>query len=136
MKITICGSMYFAKEMIDIKSKLEKLGHEVLLPDDSEKFIGNAELNADFEFINGGGYMMGHFKKIEKSDAILVMNYEKKGINGYIGGSTLIETGIAYYLGKKIFIMNNLPSEDILSYVFEVKLTGPTIINQDLYKIK
>ena len=136
MKITICGSMYFAKEMIEAKAKLEKLDHEILLPDDSEKFIGNAELNADFDFISGGGYMMGHFKKIETSDAILVMNYEKKGIHGYIGGSTLIETGIAYYLGKKIFIMNDLPSEDTLSYIFEVKLTSPVIINNNLSLIK
>ncbi|MFH1183003.1 MAG: hypothetical protein V1690_01940 [Candidatus Moraniibacteriota bacterium] len=29
MKIMICGSMTFAKEMLEAKKKLEKMGHEV-----------------------------------------------------------------------------------------------------------
>jgi len=32
MKITICGSIAFYKEMEEVKEQLEKLGHEVKLP--------------------------------------------------------------------------------------------------------
>jgi len=38
MKIAICGSMSLSKEMLEAKSELENLGHEVLVPVHSEKY--------------------------------------------------------------------------------------------------
>lgn len=38
MKIVVCGSMQFCKEMVAAKTELESLGFSVLLPTDSEKF--------------------------------------------------------------------------------------------------
>ena len=32
MKVTICGSIAFIHEMLDIKKQLEHLGHQVKLP--------------------------------------------------------------------------------------------------------
>jgi len=37
MKITICGSMSFAKEMLHCKELLEKYGHSCLIPFETEK---------------------------------------------------------------------------------------------------
>lgn len=34
------------------------------------------------------------------SDAILVLNYDKKGIKNYIGGNTLMEMGFAHVHDK------------------------------------
>jgi len=50
MKITICGSMAFAKEMIDYKNKLESMGHFVIIPSSTEACIENPELNMDIDF--------------------------------------------------------------------------------------
>lgn len=39
MKVVICGSMKFAKEMVKIKDHLESAGHFVVLPELIEKFV-------------------------------------------------------------------------------------------------
>lgn len=75
-----------------------------------------------------------HIKKIENSDAVLVLNFDKKGKRGYIGGNTFLEMAIAYYLKKKIFLWKN-PEND-LPYFEEVLPLNPIIINGDLSKIK
>lgn len=79
---------------------------------------------------------MDHFKKIENSDAILVINNCKNEINGYIGGAVLSEMAIAKYLGKKIFVLNNLPSVEEIRYIFEITLMQPIILEGNLEKIK
>jgi hypothetical protein len=53
----------------------------------------------------------GHFEEIVKSDAILVMNYEKNGKPNYIGPNVLMEMAIAFYLHKPIYVLNG-ESED------------------------
>lgn len=72
-------------------------------------------------------------KKIKESDAILVLNYDKDGHENYIGPNTLLEMGIAYFLGKKIYLINPIPR----FYCWEeVKAMKPLILNGDLAKIK
>jgi uncharacterized membrane protein (UPF0127 family) len=48
-------------------------------------------------------------RKSLKSDAVLVLNYDRKGIKNYIGGNTLMEIGFAHVLNKKIYLMNPIP---------------------------
>ena len=57
-------------------------------------------------------------------------NYEKRGIAGYIGGNTLIEIGLAFYLKKPIYLMNDVSSE--LSYKVEILGMRPIVLHGDL----
>ena len=50
-----------------------------------------------------------HFRKIRKSDGILVLNYPVRGVPNYIGGSTFAEIAVAFSMGKKIFLANPMP---------------------------
>ena len=68
------------------------------------------------------------------SDAILVLNYDKKGIKNYIGGNTLMEIGFAHILNKKIFLLNPIP--DIDFYKSEIEATKPIILNGNLSNLK
>jgi hypothetical protein len=136
MIITISGSMHFAKEMLEAQKILEENGHQCFVPLATEECLSNPELNVDFEFCSKNDCQMDHYKKIEASDAILVLNHPKNNLDGYIGGSVLTEMAIAKFLGKQIFVLNNLPSEDDIRYVFEIKLMQPTILGGDLEKIK
>ena len=135
MKITICGSMAFAKEMLATQKQLEELGHEVLIPLTTDQCLTNPNLNSDLNFCIEKNVMKNHFAKIAQSDAVLVLNYPKNNINGYIGGSALMETAVAHHLNKKIYILHDLPDEKDLRYSLEVKLAKPIIINGDLTKI-
>ncbi len=135
MKIMISGSMHFAREMLEAQKALKGMGHEPLLVPDTEACVTNPELNVDFEHCSRTAIDKVCFDMIASADAILVLNYPRKGIKGYIGGATLMEIGLARHLGKKIFLLHPLPSEKELSYAFEVRLTNPIILDGDISAI-
>ena len=140
--ITICSSVSHYKQAIEIEKELKKLGIKVKMP----KTAGIMKKNDDFDvthyktwFKDENDYykktklMLGHFKKIVESDAILVTNFEKNGFNGYIGGNALMEMLVAFLNKKRIYIYNK-PSNK-LSIIEEIYGLKPIIINGDLTKI-
>lgn len=70
------------------------------------------------------------YEKIAECDAILVLNYTKNGINGYIGGATFLEMYDAYTLNKKIYMLNELDKNSIL--YDEVCGFDPIILNNNI----
>ncbi len=64
------------------------------------------DFEQELQFCKDTGIMKKFFDEIAASEGVLFLNYNKKGIPGYIGASVLMEIGIAYYLGKKIFLIN------------------------------
>lgn len=154
MKITICGSIGFYKEMESARDYLLERGYEVKVPELSlevpQKF-GGGKVSYYGKYIeeNGGidafpdvheiwdlkeSAIRDHYEKIDWSDAILVINHEKRGISGYIGGNTLIEMGVAFYSGKDIFVLNVVSSQ--LSYKHEIMGMKPTLLNGNLDSLK
>jgi hypothetical protein len=147
MKITICGSIAFIEEMVKLKLDLEKMGHEVKTPavsikDESGKEIPILEYYKKRQIASNDDkwmwnkkneLMMDHFRRIDWCDAILVANYEKNGVKGYIGGNTLMELGVALWLGKKIYLLMPIPE---IGYKEEILAVKPTVINNDLTFIK
>jgi len=82
MKIMICGSMSFAKEMLNYKILLEKKGNIVYVPTDAEEIANGShnhdDLESDYEHCIKNDIMRTHFNLVADSDAVLVLNYEKK----------------------------------------------------------
>jgi len=141
MKITICASMKFAKEIIEVKNILERKGHKVLLPEMAQPFAeGKFSLDSfeggrtNAEFKKKYDLIRKHFKEVEKGDALLVLNYDRMGIKNYIGGGTFAEMALAYYLKKPIYILNPIPQN--LPYTTEMEAMGPIILNGNLDLIK
>jgi len=145
MKIAICGSIDFTPEIKEVADQLLSKGHKVDLPTYSKKIL-NGELtlkefkkkkeeSGDWSFrvkVNED-LIKRYFQIIKESDAVLVVNIDKKGIKHYIGGNTLLEMGFVYVLNKKIFLLNNIPK---IHYADEIKAMQPVILNRDLSKIK
>lgn len=95
--VTICGSMKFQKEMVQIAEKLELEKNYAVLQcifGDHRKHYTEKELQKLEEL---------HFKKIEISDAIYVVN-----VNGYIGDATRKEIEYAQSLQKEILSLEPL----------------------------
>jgi len=143
MKISICASIQFTDQIKEVADKLTLMGHEVVIPDGSERII-NGEITmeqflANAESGEGAAQKIKHdvireyFKKIGKSDAILVLNYTKKNIQNYIGGNTLLEISFAHVQYRKIFLYNPIPE---ISYKEEIIAMQPVIINGNLNLIK
>jgi len=143
MIITICSSLYFVKEIGEVAEKLRELGHEVFVPSTAEQVLSGKMDVSDIEKEKEAGLasdrtiknnaIIRHYKKIEKSEAILVLNYEKKGIKNYIGGNVFLEIGFAFILNKKIFLLNPIPE---VNYSDEIIAMQPIILNGDLGNIK
>lgn len=52
-----------------------------------------------------------HLERIKKADAILVVNETAKGTENYIGANSFLEMGMAFALGKPIFLLNTIPQQ-------------------------
>jgi hypothetical protein len=137
MIITICGSCKFYREMRRVKNFLSNLGIEAILPDGIDEEIP-IEARDDISFDDlvlakiEHDFIRKHFRNIKKADGILVLNYERKKIPGYIGGNTFLEIGLAFWLNKKIFLLNPVPKMD---YSAEIRAMAPIVTNGDLTKI-
>lgn len=135
MKLMICGSMHFSKEMLEAKNMLEKLGHEVMVPSDVNECLKNPELNMDLGYCMETDIDKKDFDQVAESDGIVVLNYDRNNIKGYVGGATLMEIGLARHLNKKIFLLFNPPKEEDLRYALEIKVARPIVLNGDLNNI-
>lgn len=135
MKIFIICSKKFYDKISDIKKELEDSGHQISLPncfddpgtEDRYRNLGNNEHS------KWKSEMLKHSTEVIKNnDAVLVLNFEKHGMENYIGGATFLEMYDAFRLGKKIYLYNDIP-EGILQD--EIIGFAPIVLNGDLSKI-
>jgi hypothetical protein len=136
MKIGIVGSMHLAAKIAEIKSQLEKQGHQVMMNSLASEFMNRSDeeiekMKQDQKLHQDA--MMDFWKQLREVDAILVVNLDRKGIKNYIGGNTLMEIGFAYVLGQKIYFYNPIP--EIEYYKTELEAIKPIVINGDLAQI-
>lgn len=141
MKIFICGSMHFSKEMFEAKKKLEEMGHIAEVPCDTQEFVANSAMTTDnheenYQWCIDNDIIRKCFNSIAENDAVLLLNYPRNGLNGYIGASGLIEVALAYYLNKKIFLLYPPPPPQEVKSSHEILIMQPVILNGDLHLIK
>lgn len=133
MKICICCSLSFTDEVLELARELEGMGHEVLLPDGVRlrliKRNGFDPVNAKKEVDT----IHEHPAKIREADAVLVCNYDKNGIAGYIGANSFCELYMARYFNKPVFALNSLPDQP---YIHDEILAFDITVIDDLGEIK
>ena len=127
MKITICGSMQFDPNMTELAEELTRRGYEVDKPNVVEGHVYADNLDANAELKRG--FIDEHFAKMNTSEAILVVNETKNGVEHYIGGNTLMEIAYAYSQGLDIFLLNPVPE---LPYADEIRGVHPIILGGSL----
>lgn len=101
--ITLCGSLKFQKEMMIVAEKMALEGNCILTP----VYPTLENLKRSEEQLQK--LKEEHFKRIELSDAILVIN-----VNNYIGNSTSLEIQYAKELGKEIIYYTDLIANKIM----------------------
>ena len=134
MKIVFVGSSRFVEDMKRIKSELSKKGVDCQLMEpliSEDDYI--KENSIDKLLKQKPFFTKNHFKKIENSDGVLVINNERKGIKGYIGPNTLMEIAVAFHFDKPIFFLNSFNE----SHPFFEELVGlnSVILNDNLNKL-
>lgn len=136
MTIAICGSLKFYDAMQSAASRLHELGHTTFVPVHIEGVDYWSEDSAKrIEAKKGKDLIREHFHKIEKADAILVVNMTKREIENYIGANTFLEIGFAHILHKQIYVLNPLPTQQ--PYIIEELTTmHPIVLHGDVSKIQ
>jgi hypothetical protein len=140
--ITICSSASFYKQVLQIEQELKQLGFSVKIP----KTARVMEQSGDFDvshyktwygdasdYKKKSALIKAHFEETVSSDAILVINGDKNGYAGYIGGNVVMEMGLAFYFKKPIYIWKAV--DERLPLKEEVYGVLPIIIHQDLHAI-
>ncbi|KKQ28224.1 MAG: Maf-like protein [Candidatus Magasanikbacteria bacterium GW2011_GWC2_37_14] len=74
-----------------------------------------------------------HWRVIQESEVVLILNYDKNNIPNYIGGNSFLEMGFAYILNKPIYLLNPIPAMPF--YETEIIAMKPVILDGDLTKI-
>lgn len=99
--ITVCGSLRFVNEMMEITEKMELQGNCMLVP------IYNPKKVSKDDFTEEEALMLDkmHKERIKLADAILVVN-----VDNYIGSSTKKEIEFAKSLNKEIIYYTDLVS--------------------------
>ena len=95
-KIIIAGSATFYKEALELKQELENKNYYVI---DYPK-----KINDDNEFEYKEAYET-FYDNLSKTDDLLLLNLDKKGIEGYIGYESFAE--LSNLVVKKIQINND-----------------------------
>lgn len=137
MKIGVAGSMQFTEKLLETKETLEKMGHSAFISELFQDFLGKNDEEKEVVKLHqkyNKDAMRSFWDQMQGADAILVLNYDKKGIKNYIGGNTFLEMGWAYVLKQKIFLLNPMPEG--LIYDTEIIAMNPIILDGDLSKIK
>lgn len=136
MKIVICGSMIFSKEMLEIKAELEKLGHVAVLPRNAEAYAkSQLALETESDSVKDKikhDLIRSYYNQIKDGDAVLILNYDKGGIDNYVGGNSFLEAGFAHILNKKVYFLYDIPK---MLYSDELNALQPTILEGDLTQI-
>lgn len=136
MKIIICGSMSSAEKMVKIKNELEENGHEVVLPKMTEEIVSGE--HTAFEGQESTQEKIEHdlirdyYEVIKTGDAVLIVNLDKNGIEGYVGGNSFLEMAFGHVLGKKVYLYNAIPD---MPYVDEIRAMQPIQLHGNLSQI-
>lgn len=111
-KIIIAGSATFYKEALEIKNELENKGYYVI---DYPK-----KINDDIELEYKEAYET-FYDNLSQTDDLLLLNLDKKGIEGYIGYESFAE--LSNLVVKKIQVNNDhkiyiykIPSKEVGCY--------------------
>lgn len=140
--ITICSSASFYRDVIEIERELRNIGFKVKVPETAIKMKKAYDYDVKHYKIWFGDksqykkktiLMKNHFKKVIDSDAILMINKEKNGMKGYIGGNGLMEMTIAFHYKKPIFIYEKISDDSPISE--EIYGLNSIFIDKDLTAI-
>jgi nucleoside 2-deoxyribosyltransferase len=102
--------MKLKDRMLGLGNELKGSGYEVNYPSLNE-VIDYTGMTQEQKKIQKGEMIRRHLERIKDSDAILVVNEKLKDIDSYIGMNSFLEMGFAFALGKKIYLLNEIPKQ-------------------------
>lgn len=131
MKIILCGSISKCEEITSVAERLTTMGHTVEIPFGCKHLRGRTEVTEAEKAHDKAqnNLIKRYYDLIATNDAVIIVNPEKNGIAGCVGGNSFLEMGFAHVLGKALYCLY-APGE--ISYLSEILAMQPTILDGDL----
>lgn len=128
LRITIHASLDFKDKMIESKNYLEqKEGYEVILPELHRYQHIRDLLGDDKKFTKIKTRLTWqNIHNVELGNCLLILNYNHRGYENYLGGNSFLEMVVAFYLKKSIFLINDIPEN--MPYTEEIKALNPIVV--------
>ena len=128
LRIIICGSMTYYHQMQEIQIQMKECGVKSYIPDpdDGFHFDSSPEQMSSIK----RALSRAHIKRIRHPETfgILAVNLDKHGIHDYIGANTFAEIAVAFAQGKRIYLLQGIPS----MYEDEINAWGGIALFGDL----
>lgn len=106
--IVMCGSMSALEKMDLLAGQLRQEGFAVTTPVPDEAGLDWARLSTREAVALKKTYLSDYFDVIRRGDLVLIANFEKNGIAGYVGANTLMEAACGYALGKPVYFLHEI----------------------------
>jgi nucleoside 2-deoxyribosyltransferase len=141
--IVLCSSAAVYEHVNEIAAQLEQMGYKTIVPHTANIMRDSGDYDITKvktwikdakDFDKKRWLAMTHLKEVAQGDAVLIVNDDKPGRPKYIGPNTTMEWGLAYYLGKPIFVLNGVGKDS--NYYEEVYGLSTAVLDGDLAKIK
>ena len=127
MKVALHSSLDFKKDIISVKEYLESHNIDVILPDLRGYKRIRDELGDDKTFSKIKTHLTRQIMlNVERCDCLLILNYNHRGYQNYVGGTSFVEMVVAFYLGKPIFLLHEIPKKMV--YTEEIKALEPIVV--------
>lgn len=127
--------MSFSKEMVEYGDRFERLGITPLVAPTVKFYIEGSKSRDEYSSVETAdlkkkyNVIRRHIDYIKGSNGILVLNFDRKGIQNYIGANSFLEIGYAFAFEKDIFLLNDIPDQPIKD---EIMAMDPIVINGKL----
>ncbi|MGJ5208122.1 hypothetical protein [Bradyrhizobium sp. HKCCYLR20261] len=130
-RVVISGSVAFMSQMRQIKNEFDRLGVRSVMPDDIDAGFNVLDKRSYMSFKKG--ISTSHINKIKHplTYGVLVANFDKNGVHGYIGANTFAEVSVAFSSRKHIFLLGEIPRQ----YSDELTAWGAISLHGDLSQL-
>lgn len=133
MKVALCHSMQFAEKAKNVQEWFKSKGHQAFPSKFNDSFLGlndHEKEKLKLEQKYNKDAIREHWSTIDNCDVVLVLNFDKHDIPGYIGGNSFLEMGFSYILKKPIYLLYDIP--EMPYYKTEIIAMKPIILNGKL----
>eukprot|EP00903_Cladosiphon_okamuranus_P000850 g848.t1 len=97
--------------MEDLAESLRREGFAVSTPVPDEAGVDWVLLSDSEAVALKKAYLSDYFDVIRQGDCVLVANYDKNGIAGYVGANTLMEAACGFALGKPVYLLHAIGAQ-------------------------
>jgi len=131
-EVALCGSMKFIEQMKRLATDLQVLDISSYFPKEEEKELIRGDRGDEGYANEKGDYIHTHLVKIRHCEKVLVANFDKNGVRGYVGPNSLIELAFGYALDKKLYLLYPPGEQSCSSEILGLK---PTILEGNLERL-